>query len=37
MNVMPALVSAGRWWERAAGYEIYAPSLPTATATGSAI
>jgi hypothetical protein len=31
---MPALVSAGRWWERAAGYEIYVPSFADGNGDG---
>jgi len=34
MNVMPGLVSAGRWWERAAGYEIYVPSFADGNGDG---
>jgi 1,4-alpha-glucan branching enzyme len=34
MNVMPALVSAGRWWEGAAGYEIYVPSFADGNGDG---
>jgi alpha-glucosidase len=33
-NVMPGLVSAGRWWERAAGYEIYVPSFADGNGDG---
>ena len=31
---MPALVSAGRWWEGAAGYEIYVPSFADGNGDG---
>jgi alpha-glucosidase len=34
MNVMPALVSAGRWWDGAAGYEIYVPSFADGNGDG---